>query len=213
MEDQEHIIELIEIGLEEDTVSEISMDCEPEEDRENTDQKAGKARDVMKEIFSYAVMIAAALIVALAVNRFVVINAHVPSASMYPTINADDRLIGFRLAYLFSEPERGDIIIFRYPDDESQIFIKRVIGIPGDTVEIVSGALYLNGELQEESYLAEVMVGSFGPYEVPEDCYFVLGDNRNISEDARYWKNTYVTRDQILAKAVFRYAPSFTALE
>jgi signal peptidase I len=131
---------------------------------------------------------------------------------MDPTINVNDKLIGFRLAYLFKDPQRGDIVIFKYPDDESQIFIKRIIGVPGDKVEIVEGVLYLNDKPTYEQYIKEKMYGNYGPYEVPDDCYFVLGDNRNVSEDARFWQNTYVTRKQILAKAWFKYSPGFSSI-
>ena len=76
---------------------------------------------------------------------------------MENTILTGDRLIGFRLAYLFHEPERGDIVIFKYPDDESQNFVKRVIGIPGDVIQISNGHVYVNGEQLEENYLREPM--------------------------------------------------------
>ena len=120
-----------------------------------------------------------------------------------------DRLIGNRLAYLFGEPERGDIVIFRYPDDETQLFVKRVIGLPGETVTIEDAKVYIGDELLDEWYLKEEWVVDAGPYtfEVPDDCYFVMGDNRNNSKDSRYWQNTYVEDDQLLGKAVFRYWP------
>lgn len=120
-----------------------------------------------------------------------------------------DRVFGNRLAYVFSEPERFDIIIFKYPDDESQLFIKRVIGLPGETVEIRDGNIYIDGseEPLDDVDTKETMEGSFGPYTVPEGCYFVMGDNRNNSRDSRYWEHTFVSEDEILGKAVFRYWP------
>ena len=134
---------------------------------------------------------------------------------MENTILTGDRLIGFRLAYLFHEPERGDIVIFKYPDDESQNFVKRVIGIPGDVINIRNGYVYVNGEMLEENYIREPMNsdGEDLTYVVPSGSYFMLGDNRNISQDSRYWKNTYVSRKNILAKAWFRYSPSFTKIQ
>lgn len=173
------------------------------------ENRAELKRKVVKEVFSYVVILAAAVIIAFCVNKFVIINAHVPTSSMDPTISIDDKLIGNRLAYLFKNPERGDIIIFKFPDDESQIFIKRVIGLPGETVQIVEGELFVDGELIEEDYIKETMRGSYGPYEVPDNSYFVLGDNRNVSEDSRFWKNSYVRKNKILAKAWFRYSPKF----
>lgn len=176
-------------------------------------RKKARRKKLYKNLYIYLIIIAASIGIALLINHFVIINAHVPTESMENTINVNDRLIGFRLAYLFREPERGDIIIFKYPDDESQIFIKRIIGIPGDRVEIVEGVLYLNDRPVYEKYIKEKMFGNYGPYDVPENCYFVLGDNRNVSEDSRFWENTYVSREQILAKAWFRYSPGFSKIE
>ena len=120
-----------------------------------------------------------------------------------------DRVLGNRLAYIKDDPERYDIVIFKYPDDPSKIFIKRVIGLPGETVTVKDGKVYIDGKEQTQavSFCPEEMAGSFGPYEVPEDSYFVMGDNRNNSLDSRYWDNTYVKKEAILAKAGFRYWP------
>lgn len=105
----------------------------------------------------------------------------------------------------------GDIVVFRYPDDESEIYVKRVIGLPGDTIAIEDGKIYINGSTEplQEDYLKEEWTVATGPYtfEVPEGSYFMMGDNRNDSWDARYWSNTYVTKDKILGKALFTYWP------
>ena len=109
------------------------------------------------------------------------------------------------------QPERFDIVIFKYPDDESRLFIKRVIGLPGEVVEIKDGKVYIDGSPTplDDSFIPEKMIGSYGPYTVPENCYFMLGDNRNDSKDSRSWKNKFVRFDQIVGKAVVRYYPSF----
>ena len=110
---------------------------------------------------------------------------------------------------------RFDIIIFKYPDDESQLFIKRIIGLPGEKVQIINGKVYINDSETslDDSFVAEVPRGNFGPYEVPEDGYFVMGDNRNHSRDSRYWKTSnFVTYDEIVGKAVVRYYPSIKLL-
>ena len=165
--------------------------------------------------------------------HFVLINAEVPSESMQNIIDPGDRLFGFRLAYTFDEPDRYDVVIFRYPVDESQNFIKRVIGLPGETVEIRAGKIYIDGSDTplDEPYLPEEWTDDNDGYEfeVPEDCYLMLGDNRNISLDARFWADkalqygvaeneqeaqqyTYVDSEQILGRAVFKYFPHFKSL-
>lgn len=174
--------------------------------------------DIIKEIFSYIKIFVFAIIAALLVDNFIVINATIPTGSMRNTILEGDHIIGFRLSYLFSEPEFGDIIIFKYPDNPEEKFVKRVIGLPGDVVEIkneYSGVhVYVNGERLEEPYIKEPMITDQDyTFIVPADNYFVLGDNRNNSKDSRYWKNTYVPREYILAKSIFAYYPDFRMLE
>ena len=180
------------------------------------------------EFWDYVKMIVIVVVAVLVVNNVILINAKIPSPSMENTVMTGDRLFGFRLAYglnmdlfgnkiskKFKEPERYDIVIFHYPDDENQLFIKRLIGLPGDKVEIRDGKVYLNDSETpiKEDYLPEMSAGSFGPYYVPEDCYFMLGDNRNNSKDSRFWENTYVRFDQIVGKAVLRYYPSIKLLK
>ena len=173
-----------------------------------------KKNSFTRELISWILLIVGAIAVAMIVNKTVLANTQVPTTSMANTIKAGDRLFGNRLAYLFSEPERGDIIIFKYPDNEEENYIKRIIGLPGETVEIVKGVVYVNGEELVEDYLKEEPLElNFGPYEVPEDSYFVMGDNRNWSHDARFWDNTYVHRDKIVAKAWFKYYPDFESIE
>lgn len=171
-----------------------------------------KKPTILSELISYAKIFIVAFIIAFVFTRFVIINAKVPTGSMKNTIMEDDKLVGFRLAYIFNEPKHGDIIIFKNPLDESENFVKRVIGVPGDVVQIISGSVYVNGELLEEDYILEPMAvtSENSVYIVPDDCYFVMGDNRNDSHDSRYWQKNgvpspYVHKNQILAKALFRY--------
>ena len=96
-------------------------------------------KSIGKELWEYVKMIIFVLIFVLVVNNFLIINAKIPSPSMEDTIMTGDRIFGNRLAYVFGDPQRFDIVIFRYPDDESQLFIKRIIGLPGETVEIIDG--------------------------------------------------------------------------
>ena len=163
----------------------------------------------IKEIFSWIMTIALAIVAAKVINNYVILKAEVPTGSMEHTIEVDDCIMGFRLAYLFSEPERGDIVIFPWPDDPEITYVKRIIGLPGETVEIKDGSVFINGVALKEGYLKEEMLGKFGPYEVPEGSYFMLGDNRNTSADSRRWENTYLKREDIEAKVLFRYSPEF----
>ena len=181
-----------------------------QETNDKTSKKTSKKKNSLgRELVEDVIMVLVVLVVVFLIKNFILINAQIPSGSMENTIMTGDRVFGNRLAYRFGEPERGDIAIFKYPDDESELYIKRVMGLPGDTIKIRDGLLYLNHSEQplDEPYLKETSRGDFGPYQVPEGCYFMLGDNRNKSHDSRFWENTFVTRENVLAKAVFRYYP------
>ncbi len=160
---------------------------------------------ILKEAWPYAAVIAGVVLL----NSFILVNARIPSGSMEKTIMTGDRLFGNRLAYKNADPARYDIVIFRYPDDPKRLFVKRVIGLPGETVMIVNGKVYIDGsdEPLTDSFCPEKPTGTFGPYTVPEGCYFMLGDNRENSNDARFWRNTYVKKNAIIGKAGFRYWP------
>ena len=178
---------------------------EKQKTKKSSKRKNSRGRELLEDVVLVIVVLAVVFIL----KNYVLINAVIPSGSMENTIMTGDRVFGNRLAYRFGEPERGDIVIFKYPDNEEELYIKRVIGLPGDKVEIRDGLVYLNDSAKplEEPYLKETPVGDYGPYQVPEDGYFMLGDNRNWSKDSRFWENTYVTREEVLAKAVFRYYP------
>lgn len=161
---------------------------------------------ILAELLSYVKVLGVAIIIAFIFNKCIVVNAKTPTTSMENTIMPGDRYFGFRLSYMFDEPKRQDIVIFEFPDDESQTFVKRIIGIPGDIVEIKNDKVYVNGEPLDEPYLKEPMkLHQNMTFIVPQDCYFMMGDNRNISKDARYWTNTFVKKDKILGKAIFKY--------
>lgn len=184
---------------------------------------------IWHEIWDYIKMIIVVVLIVAVVNNVVLINAKIPSESMEKTVMTGDRLFGYRLAYginldlfgkqivskKFKDPERFDIVIFKYPDDESQLYIKRLIGLPGETVEIKGGKIYIDGAETplDDSFTPEMpRPEDLGPYVVPEDCYFMMGDNRNHSWDSRRWENTFVQFDQIVGKAIVRYFPSIKLL-
>ena len=168
-----------------------------------------KKKAILKEVTSYVIIFAVALAVGLLINRFLIESIHVPTGSMESTIMTGDRLFGNRLAYINSDPQRGDIVVFPFPDNEEETYIKRIIGLPGETVNIIDGKVYINDseEPLDEPYVKETPYGSYGPFEVPEGCYFMLGDNRNSSKDSRFWENPYVEGDKIQSKAFCVYFP------
>lgn len=176
-------------------------------------QKKTKTK-VYRELIEWTRALLIALVAAVFITQVIIVNARVPSESMENTIRGGDRVIGFRLSYLISNPQRGDIVIFRYPDDETQLYVKRVVGMPGEEVEIKNGRVFINGveNTLVDAHVKEAPRGDFGPYQVPEDSYFVMGDNRNYSWDSRYWQNTFVREDRIIGKAVWRIFPNPTVL-
>lgn len=181
------------------------------EGQAETQSREEEAVSPLREALSWVMTFVIAIVVALVLKNYVIINATVPTGSMENTIMPGDDLFGFRLAYKFSEPKRGDIVIFKYPDNEEEKYVKRVIGLPGETVRIANAKVFINDSetpLQED-YLKEKWTIATGPfeYQVPEGCYFVMGDNRNDSWDARYWDNTFVAKEKIIGKAEWIYFP------
>lgn len=172
-----------------------------------------------REVVEFLIPIVLAVVIALLLKNFVFANAVVPTGSMLNTIQEGDRIIASRLSYINDDPERYDIIIFKFPDDESEYFVKRIIGLPGETVQVVNGTVYVtktDGEtiMLDDSFVTNCEpAGNFGPYIVPEDSYFVMGDNRNNSWDSRYWTNTYVNREKIVGKVKFKYYPGISSIE
>lgn len=187
---------------------------------ENDSGEENKKGDIFREICSWIAVIGFAIVAAYLINTFVIVNANVPTGSMENTIASKSKIIGFRFAYWFSEPERGDIMIFKAPDDPKTNYVKRVIGLPGEKIRIEDAKIYITpadgGEefILEEDYLKEEWVIMTGPftYEIPEDSYLMMGDNRNSSKDARYWENKYVKKSAILGKAVCCYYPKMYVL-
>ena len=175
--------------------------------REKADKEEKKG--FKREALSWVICIVVTILLTEFILNFVIINANIPSGSMENTIMTNDKLIALRTSYWFKDPKRGDIIIFKYPEDEREWYIKRVIALPGETVQVKDGKVYINGSSKplSEPYIKEEPVEDFGPYKVPKNGYFVMGDNRNDSKDSRYWINPYVSKDKILGKAVFRYWP------
>ena len=163
-------------------------------------------KDSTKEIISWIAVFAVAFILAFVLNKFIIINANIPSGSMEDTINIGDRVFGNRLAYKSKSPKRGDIIIFWSPVKENTYYIKRIIGLPGETVEIKDRTVYINGEALKEDYISEdnwIKKGQEGKWIIPEGQYFMMGDNKDDSTDSRAWGP--IEKKDIVAKAFLRY--------
>lgn len=148
-----------------------------------------------------------AVALALFIMAFVARAFTVDGPSMLPTLTTGERLLVDKLTYRFRDPVRGEIVVFKLPSDPSMYLIKRVVGEPGDVVEIKSGRLFVNGALLDEPYVRSLTFGRNAVYRVPDGHYFVLGDNRNNSQDSRSAKVGYVPRDAIVGRALARYWP------
>lgn len=138
---------------------------------------------------------------------------NIQSSSMAPTLKVHDLAIANRLAYKSAEPQRGDIIFFQY---DTEVFGKRVIGIPGDAITFENGYVYINGEKLDEPYLdLDVKTDCTDSFLVPPDTVFVMGDNREHSYDSRYWENPYVSYNRIYGKCffVFRFSLLWEMME
>ncbi|MFP4083391.1 MAG: signal peptidase I [Desulfonatronovibrio sp.] len=169
----------------------------------------------------YAEALIIALILALFIRTFVIQAFKIPSGSMLPTLQIGDHLLvnkfkyGIHMPFMdkyifeFDGPQFQDIIVFEFPEDPSKDFIKRVVGLPGDVIEIKDKKFYRNGQSIHEDYIQHRdrrvvdKRDDFGPYTVPEDSYFVMGDNRDESYDSRFWGA--VDREDILGKAWIIY--------
>jgi signal peptidase I len=163
------------------------------------------------------------VILALGIRTFVADSRYIPSGSMLPTLQIDDRLIIDKISYRFSDPQRGDIVVFNptaelerelKADGEpkyKEAFIKRVIGLPGDRIDVRGGKVYINRKLLPENYLGEPPKYDWSSTEltadgiVPKGNYLVLGDNRNNSYDGHYWG--FLPKDKIIGRAIIRFWP------
>ena len=167
-------------------------------------------KDVIKELVGWIVSILLIVAVSYLIVTFVGQRTQVSGSSMETTLSDGDHLIVDKISYRFREPQRYEIVVFPYRYEKNTYYIKRIIGLPGETVQIVDGYIYINGKQLDEHYGNEIIEEAgmaAEPVTLGEDEYFVMGDNRNDSKDSRYWIHPYVSKDKILGKAVFRYWP------
>jgi signal peptidase I len=178
-------------------------------------QSMNISRETQKEVLDFLKTIVWFVLLFFGLRMFVVEGFEIQGTSMEPTLRDNERLFVLKFVYRFEEIHRGDIVVFRYPNDVSRRFIKRVIGLPGDTVQVLNGKVIVNGDVIEEPYLGERRARSrenLSEVVVPEDSYYVLGDHRSISSDSR--GGWFVPRELIIGKAALRFWPlrEFTVL-
>jgi signal peptidase I len=163
--------------------------------------------------------LATAAVLAFGIRTFVAEARYIPSESMLPTLEVNDRLIIEKVSYKFKDPDRGEVVVFMPPASAGRCtdpnatnpqapkdaFIKRVIGLPGDVVEARNGQVFINGNEIAENYIEAAPNYSYGPTKVPADSYLVLGDNRNNSCDSHYWG--FVPRQNMIGRAMVRFWP------
>lgn len=150
-----------------------------------------------------------ALVLALIIRAFILQTFYIPTGSMIPTIMPGDRIIALKFWYYIAPLKRGDIVVFKSPE-EPKILVKRLVGLPGDTILIKDGKVYINGKPWEDKKISHVRYYAVGPYgvgeqKVPEGEYYMLGDNSANSDDSRFWG--FAPRRNILGKAVVTYWP------
>ena len=174
---------------------------------------ASQKQFLVKEAKEWAHSIVVALLLTLVIRTFVVQAFKIPSGSMRPTLLEGDKLFVNKFIYRFHLPERGDILVFKYPDDPKKDFIKRLVATGGETVEIRDGKIYVDGKpLDDPKGFGKFYYYNHDPFggpnekvKVPENSFYVLGDNSANSTDSRFWG--FVPRKNLVGKAMFRWWP------
>jgi signal peptidase I len=170
-----------------------------------------KTKSVLKEILSTSIYLLLVLCAAYLIVTYVGQRTQVSGSSMESTLSNDDHLIVDKISYRFKEPQRFDIIVFPFQYDRETYYIKRIIGLPGETVQIdYDGNIYIDGEILDESYGREVIQNpgrASEPITLGDDEYFVMGDNRNNSSDSRDPSVGNIKREDIIGKAFIRIWP------
>lgn len=177
----------------------------------DSNEKKDTGKNILREIVEFSCYLLAVLIVTLLITTFIGQRTIVDGSSMNPTLYDKDNLIIDKISYRFKEPERFDIIVFPYEQKKHVYYIKRIIGLPGETIQISEdGDIYINEELLEEHYGAEVIKNpglAKDPITLGDDEYFVMGDNRNNSSDSRYFDVGNIKRKNIIGKTWLRIFP------
>ena len=144
------------------------------------------------------------LSLAFIIRHFVMFVAYIPSESMVPTLNVGDRVLTNRLAYTFDDVERFDVVVFKQ-DDSDTVMVKRIIGLPNERIKCVDNVIYINDEPLEQDFLGpDVWTSDFEEIQIPDESYFMMGDNRMVSLDSRFWANPFVKKSEIWGKPFFK---------
>ncbi|MBN1640948.1 MAG: signal peptidase I [Anaerolineae bacterium] len=167
--------------------------------------KPSLLRAIKSWLFEVGETVLPAIVIAVLINLFLAQATRVYGSSMEPNLHTDQRLVVEKLSYRLHEPRRGDVVVLRMPERGPELLIKRVIALPGETIEVRDGAVLVNGVRLEEPYLGRPTSGTFGPTLVPEGQLFVMGDNRGASNDSRVFGP--VDRTRIIGRAWISYWP------
>ncbi len=175
------------------------------------EKESSKRKKILEFIFEYADSARSASIFALIIVTLIIQTFKIPTGSMIPTLNIGDHLMVNKFIYYFAKPKRGNVIVFVYPVNPKKDFIKRLVGLPGETIQIKDGSVFINGEelkapraIAERYYYNEGMYGE-GLIKIPDNAYFVMGDNTRNSKDSRFWG--FVPKKNLLGRAFFVYWP------
>lgn len=171
-------------------------------------QQTSTKKEVLSACLDILKSMGVTILVFFVLSKTVFVNGVIPSSSMSPTLQVGDYVFSSRVAYWFDTPERGDIVFFYRDSTGDKTYVKRVVGVPGDIVAVKDGRVYVNDDLLDEPYVISQDTGiDFGPVEVPEGKYFLLGDNRGNSLDSRYWQETFISEENIYAKVELVFLP------
>ena len=160
-----------------------------------------------EEAKDWIISIVVAVVLAFLIRQFIVELYIVDGPSMRPTLQSQERLVVNKFIYSLRAPEKGEILVFKYPRDQSRDFIKRVIATPGDTIEIKDGRVYVNDQMLNEDYILEKTRSEYPKATVPAGTVFVMGDNRNNSEDSRFADVDFVPLRLVKGKAAVVFWP------
>lgn len=209
-ENKEEILQEEEAAINEEALQEetVTQESEPEAEASENQPQGKEKKGWKQELLEWIECLGVSIIVVLLLTNFVFRFVVVDGSSMEPTLHHGNRLFVFRLGY---EPSNGDIVVFEPRGDQNRYYIKRVIAVEGQTVDIKNGEVYVDGEQLPEQYISEKIRSEYPgqyPQTVPQDCVFVLGDNRNASRDSRDAVGVgMVEEDSIVGKALFRVFP------